>query len=46
MTEQLNRLKSRDQQHMLEGMLQDLRNYAGAAEQFDDITMLGFTFRQ
>ena len=44
MTEQLNKLKNRDQQHMLEGMLQDIRNYSGTAEQFDDITMLGFTF--
>ena len=46
MTEQLNRLKNRDQQQLLEGMLQDIRNYSGKAEQFDDITMLGFTYRQ
>ena len=44
MTDQLNKLKNRDQQHMLEGMLQDIRNYSGTAEQFDDITMLGFNF--
>ena len=46
MVGQLNKLKSRDQQHLLEGMLQDIKNYAGTAEQFDDITMLGFTYKQ
>ena len=45
MVEQLNKLKNRDQQNLLEGMLQDIKNYAGTAEQFDDITMLGFTFK-
>ena len=44
MTEQMNKLKNRDQQHLLEGMLQDIRNYSGTAEQFDDITMLGLTY--
>ena len=43
--EQLNRLKDSDQKTLLEGMLQDIRNFAGAAEQFDDITMLGLTYK-
>ena len=29
----------------LEDVLQDIRNFAGKAEQFDDITMLGLTYR-
>ena len=40
----LNRLKHASQEHTLEAVLQDIRNFAGAAEQFDDITMLGFTY--
>jgi sigma-B regulation protein RsbU (phosphoserine phosphatase) len=43
--EQLNRLKDSDQKTLLEGMLQDIRNFAGDAEQFDDITMLGLTYK-
>lgn len=45
MTEQLNRLKDSDQKTILEGVLQDIRKYAGAADQFDDITMLGLTYK-
>ena len=45
MTELLNRLKDLDQKAVLEGVLQDIRNYAGAADQFDDITMLGLTYK-
>ena len=30
----------------LESVLRDIRNFAGAAEQFDDITMLGITYRR
>ena len=45
MTEQLNRLKDSDQKTILEGVLQDIRNYAGTADQFDDITMLGLTYK-
>ena len=45
MTEQLNRLKDSDQKTVLEGVLQDIRNYTGSADQFDDITMLGLTYK-
>lgn len=44
MVEKLNRLKNLPQKQILEGMLQDIRNFAGEAEQFDDITMLGLTY--
>ncbi len=40
----LNRLRTRSQQEILEGVLADVRAFAGAAEQFDDITMLGLTW--
>ena len=45
MTEKLNRLRQMPQEQILEEMLRDIRNFAGSAEQFDDITMLGFTYR-
>ncbi len=41
----LNALKDKSQEEMLKGMLQDIRSFAGEAEQFDDITMLGITYR-
>ena len=44
MTEKLNSLKNSSQQEMLTGMLEDIRQFAGAEEQFDDITMLGVTY--
>ena len=44
MIEKLNKLKILYPQQILESMLRDIRNFAGAAEQFDDITMLGFTY--
>ena len=44
MLEQLNTLKDSDQKTVLGGVLQDIRNFAGTAEQFDDITMLGLTY--
>ncbi len=40
----LNRLKDQDQKAILEGVLQDIRAFAGIAEQFDDITMLGIAY--
>ena len=40
----LNELMRTPQQRTLEGVLQDIRNFAGEAEQFDDITMLGITY--
>ena len=43
--EQLNRQKDSDQKTLLEGVLQDIKNFAGTAEQFDDITMLGLTYK-
>jgi serine phosphatase RsbU (regulator of sigma subunit) len=42
--EKLNTVKNVPQQQALESVLRDIRNFAGAAEQFDDITMLGITF--
>ena len=44
LTDRLNRLKNVPQERVLEGVLQDIRNFAGTAEQFDDITMLGLTY--
>ena len=40
----LNRLKTVSQEMALEEVLQDIRNFAGDAEQFDDITMLGISY--
>lgn len=40
----LNTLKDQPEQKTLEAVLQDIRDHAGDAEQFDDITMLGFTY--
>ena len=42
--EKLNTLKNVPQQQALESVLRDIRNFAGSAEQFDDITMLGITY--
>ena len=44
LTDRLNRVKNNSQEYILEDVLQDIRNFAGSAEQFDDITMLGFTY--
>ena len=44
MTECLNSLKACSQQELLTGVLEDIRHFAGDEEQFDDITMLGFTY--
>ena len=46
MTAQLNRLRNAPQEAALKGMREDIRQFAGEAEQFDDITMLGITYRQ
>jgi len=43
--QQLNRQKDADQKTVLEGLLQDIRKFTGAVEQFDDITMLGLTYK-
>ena len=40
----LNKVKIFSQKAMLESVLQDIRNFAENAEQFDDITMLGITY--
>jgi len=40
----LNTLRGCSQEETLRGELQDIRDFAGEAEQFDDITMIGFTF--
>jgi len=44
MTEHLNALKHQPQDRLLSGMLENVRRFAGKAEQFDDITMLGITW--
>ena len=45
MTQHLTELKNRDQRGLLEGMLLRIENFAGKAEQFDDITMLGISYK-
>ena len=44
LVDKLNRIKNAPQEQVLEDVLQDIRNFAGEAEQFDDITMLGLTY--
>ena len=44
LTARLNRVKNNSQEYILKDILTDIRNFAGSAEQFDDITMLGFTY--
>ena len=46
LTMKLNQVKNVPQEQALESVLRDIRNFAGAAEQFDDITMLGITYRR
>ncbi len=41
----LNRVKNYPQDYILKEILQDIRNFAGTAEQFDDITMMGLTYK-
>ena len=45
LVQRLNRMKNADEARTLESVLRDIRNFAGKAEQFDDITMMGITFR-
>ena len=45
MTQTLTTLKGKSQEEMLKGMLLDIQAFSGEAEQFDDITMLGMTYR-
>ena len=44
LTERLNSLKDKPQEEVLGSVLEDIREFAGKAEQFDDITMLGVTY--
>jgi serine phosphatase RsbU (regulator of sigma subunit) len=44
MIDHLNTLKDQPQDRLLSGMLENVRRFAGEAEQFDDITMLGITW--
>lgn len=44
LVDKLNRIKNAPQEQVLEDVLQDIRNFAGEAVQFDDITMLGLTY--
>ena len=44
LTDKLNRLKNMPEEQVLDSVLRDIRNFAGSAEQFDDITMLGVTY--
>ena len=43
--EKLNSGKDADQKTLLKGVLQEIEGFAGAAEQFDDITMVGLTYK-
>ncbi len=43
--EKLNSGKDSDQKTLLNGVLEDIESFAGAAEQFDDITMMGLTYK-
>ena len=45
MTEKLNDLRRLDQKSLLEQMLLDIRSFSGSADQSDDITMMGFTYK-
>ena len=40
----LNSIRDASEKTKLESVLQDLRDFSGSAEQFDDITMIGFTY--
>ena len=42
----LNTLKDQTQAELLRGVLADVRKFCGGAEQFDDITMLGITYKR
>ena len=42
----LNALKDQSQAELLPGVLADVRKFCGGAEQFDDITMLGITYKR
>ncbi len=44
LVEKLNTLRGCSQEETLHKELEDIRAFAGEAEQFDDITMIGFTF--
>lgn len=44
MLDALNRHRDQPQKTLLPLVLENLRRFVGAAEQFDDITMLGFHF--
>ena len=44
MLESLNRNKDKDQKEILEAMKTDMDAFVGKADQFDDITMLGFKY--
>ncbi len=39
-----NEVRKLDQKLILENIFRDVQHFAGKAEQFDDITMIGFTF--
>lgn len=41
----LNTLRDQPEERVLKGTLEDIRSFADGAEQFDDITMIGFTYR-
>ncbi len=45
LTVKLNTMKSASEEETLRAVLQDVQAFAGRAEQFDDITMIGFSYR-
>ena len=44
LVQKLNTVKTLPQQEVLKQVYQDIVEFAGEAEQFDDITMLGYTY--
>ena len=45
LVEKLNTLKNASEEETLKSVLEDTEAFSGTAEQFDDITMLGFTYK-
>ena len=44
LTQVLNTVKDRNMKDTLPAVREDIAAFVGAADQFDDITMLGFTY--
>ena len=44
LTAKLNTLRESTEEETLNAVLEDIRGFADGVEQFDDITMIGFTY--